>query len=106
MFDISWTISSISVLPFCSSSNSSSTLLSKWSSIDFLLRPVTISISSIPDSIASSIMYCNVGLSTIGNISFGWDFVAGKNLVPSPAAGIIAFLTVFFIIFVPPNNPL
>jgi hypothetical protein len=37
-----------------------------------------------------------VGLSTIGSISFGCAFVAGKNLVPSPAAGIIAFLTFTF----------
>ena len=29
-----------------------------------------------------------VGLSTIGNISFGCDFVAGKKRVPNPAAGI------------------
>ena len=35
-----------------------------------------------------------------------FPLVAGKNLVLRPAAGIIAFLTVFFIIFVPPNNPL
>ena len=37
-------------------------------------------------------MYCIAGLSTIGSISFGIDFEAGKTLVPSPAAGIIAFL--------------
>lgn len=36
-----------------------------------------------------------VGLSTIGNISFGIAFVAGKKRVPKPAAGIIAFLTFF-----------
>jgi hypothetical protein len=36
-------------------------------------------------------------LSTIGNISFGEAFVAGKNLVPSPAAGNIAFLIFFSI---------
>lgn len=34
-----------------------------------------------------------VGLSTIGSISFGIALVAGRNLVPSPAAGMIAFLT-------------
>jgi hypothetical protein len=34
-----------------------------------------------------------VGLSTIGSISLGCAFVAGKNLVPNPAAGIMAFLT-------------
>ena len=34
-----------------------------------------------------------VGLSTIGNISLGIALVTGINLVPRPAAGIIAFLT-------------
>jgi hypothetical protein len=29
----------------------------------------------------------------IGSISFGIDLVAGRNLVPRPAAGISAFLT-------------
>src|SRR5690625_3285636 len=46
----------------------------------------------MPDATASSTMYWMVGLSTIGNISFGWAFVAGKKRVPNPAAGIIAFL--------------
>jgi hypothetical protein len=32
------------------------------------------------------------GLSTTGSISFGIAFVAGKNRVPSPAAGITAFV--------------
>jgi hypothetical protein len=31
----------------------------------------------------------------MGSISFGDDFVAGKNLVPSPAAGKTAFLIFF-----------
>jgi hypothetical protein len=44
---------------------------------------------------ASSTMYWMVGLSTIGSISFGIALVAGKNLVPSPAAGMIAFLIFF-----------
>lgn len=48
-------------------------------------------ISSMPAREASSTMYCIVGLSNIGNISLGTAFVAGKNLVPKPAAGIIAF---------------
>jgi hypothetical protein len=30
----------------------------------------------------------------MGNISFGCDFVAGKNLVPKPAAGITAFVII------------
>src|SRR5437868_15404281 len=33
------------------------------------------------------------GLSTTGSISFGWAFVAGKNRVPSPAAGNTALRT-------------
>jgi hypothetical protein len=33
-----------------------------------------------------------MGLSMMGNISLGIDLVAGKNLVPKPAAGITAFL--------------
>jgi hypothetical protein len=35
------------------------------------------------------------GLSTTGSISFGMAFVAGKNRVPSPAAGITAFVICF-----------
>jgi hypothetical protein len=31
----------------------------------------------------------------IGSISFGIALVAGKNLVPNPAAGMIAFRTFF-----------
>ena len=34
------------------------------------------------------------GLSTKGNISLGEAFVAGRNRVPQPAAGMTAFLTV------------
>jgi hypothetical protein len=37
-----------------------------------------------------------VGMSIIGNISFGIDFVAGKNRVPSPAAGITALRIISF----------
>jgi len=33
------------------------------------------------------------GVSTTGSISFGVALVAGRNLVPSPAAGMTAFLT-------------
>src|SRR6266508_4072541 len=32
------------------------------------------------------------GLSTTGIISFGWAFVYGRNRVPSPAAGMTAFI--------------
>jgi hypothetical protein len=34
------------------------------------------------------------GLSTIGSISFGCTFVAGRKRVPNPAAGITAFLII------------
>ncbi|TWK75862.1 hypothetical protein CHCC20341_3673 [Bacillus licheniformis] len=47
----------------------------------------------MPDWTASSTIYCMAGLSTIGSISFGCAFVAGKNLVPNPAAGMTAFFT-------------
>ena len=58
-------------------------------------------ISSIPDAKASSIMNWIVGLSTIGNISFANAFVAGKKRVPNPAAGIIALRTGFMINLLP-----
>ena len=51
----------------------------------------------IPDSTASLTMYSIAGVSTIVSISFGVAFVAGKNLVPSPATGITAFV-IFFIL--------
>ncbi len=51
-----------------------------------LPRPV------MPEFTASSTIYCMTGLSTIGNISFGNALVAGRNLVPKPAAGSTAFL--------------
>src|ERR1700683_5447905 len=35
------------------------------------------------------------GLSTMGSISFGIAFVAGRNLVPKPATGSTAFRTRF-----------
>jgi len=54
---------------------------------------LTSTISVIPAWTASSTMSCNVGVSTIGSISLGIALVAGKNRVPSPAAGITAFRT-------------
>ena len=69
--DISLTSSKSSSFPAFSNSISNSIDLSKWSSIHFLFLPVTIRISSIPDATASSIIYCIVGLSTIGSISLG-----------------------------------
>jgi len=66
-----------------------------------LLRPVTMMISEIPEATASSTTYWMVGLSTRGSISLGWAFVAGRNLVPSPAAGKTALRT--FIGDAPPD---
>src|SRR6266568_4962408 len=58
-----------------------------------LLRPVIISTSSRPAAAASSTTYWIAGLSTTGSISFGVAFVAGRNRVPSPAAGTTALRT-------------
>ena len=41
---------------------------------------------------ASSTTYWIAGLSTTGSISFGIAFVAGRNRVPRPAAGITALV--------------
>ena len=46
----------------------------------------------MPAFAASSTAYCIIGLSTTGSISFGIDFVAGRNLVPKPPTGKMAFL--------------
>src|SRR5581483_9664438 len=91
--EISRTSFSSSNLPLLSSTYSSSKERSKWSSIVRLPRPVMIRMSSSPARIASSTTYWIAGLSTIGSISLGWALVAGRNLVPSPAAGMTAFLT-------------
>jgi hypothetical protein len=48
--------------------------------------------SVMPDATASSTTYWIAGLSTTGSISFGWAFVAGRNLIPRPAAGITTFI--------------
>src|SRR5271169_6845677 len=58
-----------------------------------LLRPVTSSTSSRPAATASSTTYWMAGLSTTGSISLGVALVAGRNLVPRPAAGITALVT-------------
>src|SRR6185503_5703713 len=65
---------------------------SKWFSIEALLRPVTNRICRIPFETSSSTTYCTIGLRATGNISFGWDLVAGNSRVPSPATGISALL--------------
>ena len=57
----------------------------------FLPRPVTSMMLSMPEARASSTPYWMIGLSTSGNISFGWALVAGRNRVPNPAAGNTAF---------------
>src|SRR5277367_3402105 len=58
-----------------------------------LPRPVTMIMFWIPEWIASSTPYWISGLSTTFNISFGWALVAGRNRVPSPAAGNTALRT-------------
>src|SRR5713101_4867260 len=85
-----------SCLPLCSSVASSSKLRSKWSSMARLPRPVMTRMSVIPARAASSTTYWMAGLSTIGSISLGWLFVAGRNRVPSPAAGMTALRTLTF----------
>ena len=47
----------------------------------------------MPARTASSTTYWMAGLSTTGSISLGWALVAGRNRVPSPAAGITALRT-------------
>jgi hypothetical protein len=49
----------------------------------------------IPAAAASSTAYWISGLSTIGSISFGMAFVAGRNRVPRPATGNTALRTGF-----------
>jgi hypothetical protein len=52
----------------------------------------------MPLATDSSTTYCISGLSTRGSISFGEALVAGKNLVPSPAAGKTALRILFVIL--------
>src|SRR5690349_13727283 len=61
--------------------------------METLLRPVIISTSCRPAATASSTTYWMAGLSTTGSISLGELFVAGRNRVPRPAAGITALRT-------------
>src|ERR1700676_2285970 len=93
MFEILRISSSCSRLPRASRNVSSSTDTSKWSSIAFLPRPVTRMMLSIPEATASSTPYWMRGLSTSGSISLGCALVAGRNRVPSPAAGKTALRT-------------
>src|SRR6516225_8545126 len=48
--------------------------------------------SVMPAAAASSTAYWISGLSTIGSISFGLAFVAGRKRVPRPATGNTAFV--------------
>src|SRR5688500_12773674 len=57
----------------------------------FLPRPVTRMMFATPAATASSTPYWMIGLSTSGSISLGCALVAGRNRVPSPAAGKTAF---------------
>jgi hypothetical protein len=76
-----------------SSQYSSSNERSKWFSSERFPRPVMIKMSLMPAATASSTTYWIAGLSTTGSISFGCAFVAGRNRVPSPAAGMTALVT-------------
>src|SRR4029079_1549089 len=80
--------------PLASRACSSSQWRSKWSSSAVLLRPVTIRMSLSPARVASATTYWIAGLSTTGSISLGIALVAGRNLVPIPAAGMTALVTV------------
>src|SRR5438034_6171137 len=97
------TSASSSFLPFSASTPSSSQARSKWSSIAPLPRPVMIRMSSSPARTASSTTYWMAGLSTTGSISLGWALDAGRNRVPSPAAGMTALR--IFTLFPPNNRP-
>src|SRR5574340_257934 len=63
-----------------------------------LPRPVTMMIWSQPEASASSTPYWMMGLSTRGSISLGCALVAGRNRVPSPAAGKTALRTRCFML--------
>src|SRR3712207_4453632 len=56
-----------------------------------------------PAATASSTTYWIAGLSISGSISLGCAFVAGRNRVPSPAAGITA-LRIFVTRALPPGG--
>ena len=60
--------------------------------------PMTIRMSWMPAATASSTTYWMVGVSTMGNISLGCDFAAGRKRVPKPAAGMMALRIVFFMV--------
>src|SRR3972149_1882626 len=57
---------------------------------------VTIMTSSMPDINASSTSLWMTGVSIMGSISLGTDFVNGAKRVPRPAAGIMTLRTFGF----------
>ena len=59
--------------------------------IEFFFDEVTKIISSIPDLDASITAHSKIGLSKTINISFANVLVAGRNRLPKPAIGKIAF---------------
>lgn len=62
--------------------------------MDRFFCPVIINTYSIPTEASSSTMYWIQGLLAMGIISFGCVLVKGSILVPSPAAGMTAFLII------------
>ena len=68
----------------------SSKSVSKWFSMEVLPRPVTKRTRSMPASVSSSTTYWTTGRRPTGSISLGWDLVAGRRRVPSPATGTTA----------------
>ena len=96
-------VSSSRIRPLASSSHSSSKLRSKCSSMARLPRPITMRMSVMPEATASSTTYWMTGVSTIGSISLGCDFVAGRKRVPKPAAGMTAL--VIFMVVSPDGTP-
>src|SRR4029453_11527103 len=93
MSEISRTSFRSSNLPLASRKCSSSKDRSKWSTMACLPRPMMMRMSVKPARTASSTTYWIAGLSRSGSISLGWALVAGRNRVPSPAAGTTAFRT-------------
>src|SRR5437870_5571552 len=61
--------------------------------------------SRMPARTASSTTYWMAGLSTTGSISLGCALVAGRNRVPSPAAGMIALRTLISSRFLRAGGP-
>src|SRR6267378_976697 len=101
----SWRIQGVGVPAMMSSprktAKGSSPTRARAQRIARLPRPVTMMISDRPEATASSTTYWIIGLSTSGSISFGCALVAGRNRVPSPAAGNTALRTFMRSLYVP-----